>query len=81
MNYRYLDRIIRSSDLHEFEGLLLPHQKALTADGELFQFCHKCGFLFLSRSVLTLLSVSTITILFRLLVTHKLQYIEFPLAL
>ncbi|XP_025083416.1 COP9 signalosome complex subunit 4-like [Pomacea canaliculata] len=29
----YLDRIIRSSDLHEFEGLLLPHQKALTADG------------------------------------------------
>lgn len=79
MNYRYLDRIIRSSDLHEFEGLLLPHQKALTADGELFQFCHKCGFLFYLE-VSTLLSVSTITILFRLLVTHKLQYIEFPLA-
>ncbi|KAL8607348.1 COP9 signalosome complex subunit 4 [Nucella lapillus] len=29
----YLDRIIRSSDLQEFDGLLLPHQKAITADG------------------------------------------------
>ncbi|KAK7111786.1 COP9 signalosome complex subunit 4-like [Littorina saxatilis] len=29
----YLDRIIRSSDLQEFEGMLLPHQKAITADG------------------------------------------------
>ncbi|KAK7507736.1 hypothetical protein BaRGS_00000701 [Batillaria attramentaria] len=29
----YLDRIIRSSDLQEFEGMLLPHQKATTADG------------------------------------------------
>ena len=31
---RYLDRIIRSSDLQEFESMLLPHQKAITADGQ-----------------------------------------------
>lgn len=31
---RYLDRIIRSSDLQEFAALLQQHQKATTADGE-----------------------------------------------
>jgi COP9 signalosome complex subunit 4 len=29
----YLERIIRKSELKEFEDLLQPHQKALTADG------------------------------------------------
>ncbi|XP_037952244.1 COP9 signalosome complex subunit 4 [Teleopsis dalmanni] len=29
----YLDRIIRRSELEEFEALLLPHQKAVTGDG------------------------------------------------
>ncbi|XP_041363453.1 COP9 signalosome complex subunit 4-like [Gigantopelta aegis] len=29
----YLDRIIRSSDLQDFQALLQPHQKAMTADG------------------------------------------------
>jgi COP9 signalosome complex subunit 4 len=29
----YLDRIIRSSELHDFADLLQTHQKALTADG------------------------------------------------
>ena len=32
--YRYLDRIIRSSELADFSGLLQPHQKAVTSDGE-----------------------------------------------
>ena len=30
---RYLDRIIRSSELHDFSEMLQLHQKALTADG------------------------------------------------
>ena len=29
----YLDRLIKKSELQEFESLLQPHQKALTADG------------------------------------------------
>lgn len=29
----YLERIIRKSELNEFESLLQPHQKATTADG------------------------------------------------
>lgn len=29
----YLDRLIKRSDLHEFEALLQPHQKATTSDG------------------------------------------------
>jgi COP9 signalosome complex subunit 4 len=29
----YLDRIIRRSELKEFESLLQPHQEARTADG------------------------------------------------
>ena len=29
----YLDRIIRSEEMHEFARLLMPHQKAITADG------------------------------------------------
>lgn len=32
----YLDRIIRSNQVKEFESILLPHQKATTADGESF---------------------------------------------
>ena len=32
--HRYLDRIIRLSELEEFSALLTPHQKATTADGE-----------------------------------------------
>ena len=31
--HRYLDRIIRLSELEEFSALLSPHQKATTADG------------------------------------------------
>lgn len=31
----YLDRIIRRSELQEFEALLQTHQEALTGDGEL----------------------------------------------
>ena len=31
--FRYLDRIIRSSELEEFSALLQPHQKAITSDG------------------------------------------------
>lgn len=31
---RYLDRIIRGPELHEFAAMLMPHQKATTADGE-----------------------------------------------
>lgn len=30
---RYLDRIIRGPELHEFAAMLMPHQKATTADG------------------------------------------------
>ena len=33
--FRYLDRIIRSSELVEFSALLQQQQKALTADGRL----------------------------------------------
>ena len=33
--YRYLDRIIRLSELEEFSALLSAHQKATTADGTL----------------------------------------------
>ena len=29
----YLDRLIKRSELQEFESLLQPHQKALTGDG------------------------------------------------
>ena len=29
----YLDRLIKRSELQEFESLLQPHQKAITADG------------------------------------------------
>ena len=29
----YLDRLIKRSELEEFESLLQPHQKALTSDG------------------------------------------------
>ena len=29
----YLDRLIKRSELQEFESLLQPHQKALTSDG------------------------------------------------
>lgn len=29
----YLDRIIRSNQVKQFESTLLPHQKATTADG------------------------------------------------
>ncbi|KYO27124.1 COP9 signalosome complex subunit 4-like [Alligator mississippiensis] len=29
----YLDRIIRGSQLQEFAAMLMPHQKATTADG------------------------------------------------
>ena len=32
--FRYLERIIRVSELEGFAALLAPHQKALTADGE-----------------------------------------------
>lgn len=32
----YLDRIIRRSELTEFENMLLPHQKASTADSKMF---------------------------------------------
>jgi len=32
---RYLDRIIRSSELRDFSEMLQLHQKALTADGQL----------------------------------------------
>ena len=34
MFHRYLDRIIRLSELEEFSALLTPHQKATTADGK-----------------------------------------------
>lgn len=30
----YLDRIIRGNQLQEFAAMLMPHQKATTADGE-----------------------------------------------
>ena len=29
-----MDRIIRGPELHEFAAMLMPHQKATTADGE-----------------------------------------------
>lgn len=32
----YLDRIIRRFELEEFASMLLPHQKAVTGDGEYF---------------------------------------------
>lgn len=31
----YLDRIIRGNQLQEFAAMLMPHQKATTADGKL----------------------------------------------
>jgi len=37
---RYLDRIIRSSELHDFSEMLQLHQKALTADGRLVSLYH-----------------------------------------
>ena len=33
---RYLDRIIRLTELEEFSALLADHQKATTADGETY---------------------------------------------
>ena len=36
--FRYLDRIIRGPELHEFANMLMPHQKATTADGKIFNF-------------------------------------------
>lgn len=32
----YLDRIIRGNQLQEFAAMLMPHQKATTADGKRF---------------------------------------------
>lgn len=32
----YLDRIIRGNQLQEFAAMLMPHQKATTADGTYF---------------------------------------------
>lgn len=32
----YLDRIIRGNQLQEFAAMLMPHQKATTADGMYF---------------------------------------------
>uniref|UniRef100_A0A4W6CWB5 COP9 signalosome complex subunit 4 n=1 Tax=Lates calcarifer TaxID=8187 RepID=A0A4W6CWB5_LATCA len=37
----YLDRIIRGNQLQEFAAMLMPHQKATTADGEGVQPCCK----------------------------------------
>lgn len=34
----YLDRIIRRSELEDFEALLQPHQKAKTTDGKSFNY-------------------------------------------
>lgn len=34
----YLDRIIRGNQLQEFAAMLMPHQKATTADGESEEF-------------------------------------------
>uniref|UniRef100_A0AAY4DID8 COP9 signalosome complex subunit 4 n=1 Tax=Denticeps clupeoides TaxID=299321 RepID=A0AAY4DID8_9TELE len=55
----YLDRIIRGDQLQEFAAMLMPHQKATTADGlykaqrhEMYVFIRKCfsGFLALEGS-------------------------------
>lgn len=35
----YLDRIIRRSELEDFEALLQPHQKAKTGDGKIKNHC------------------------------------------
>lgn len=35
----YLDRIIRGNQLQEFAAMLMPHQKATTADGESLPTC------------------------------------------
>jgi len=50
---RYLDRIIRSSELHEFSEMLQLHQKALTADG-LFRLLFLCLSFTLSLSLFLL---------------------------
>uniref|UniRef100_A0A4W6CEB1 COP9 signalosome complex subunit 4 n=1 Tax=Lates calcarifer TaxID=8187 RepID=A0A4W6CEB1_LATCA len=55
----YLDRIIRGNQLQEFAAMLMPHQKATTADGE--------DALFLSHS-----SVSGSSILDRAVIEHNL---------
>lgn len=41
----YLDRIIRGNQLQEFAAMLMPHQKATTADGGLNQpsLTSSCG--------------------------------------
>uniref|UniRef100_A0AAR2ITX2 COP9 signalosome complex subunit 4 n=1 Tax=Pygocentrus nattereri TaxID=42514 RepID=A0AAR2ITX2_PYGNA len=36
----YLDRIIRGNQLQEFAAMLMPHQKATTADGKLYNKKH-----------------------------------------
>lgn len=38
----YLDRIIRGNQLQEFAAMLMPHQKATTADGNDHSLC-VCG--------------------------------------
>lgn len=38
----YLDRIIRGNQLQEFAAMLMPHQKATTADGNGHAF-YVCG--------------------------------------
>uniref|UniRef100_A0A669B3D0 COP9 signalosome complex subunit 4 n=3 Tax=Pseudocrenilabrinae TaxID=318546 RepID=A0A669B3D0_ORENI len=61
----YLDRIIRGNQLQEFAAMLMPHQKATTADGKSAQGCnHLCwclrGSSILDRAVIehNLLSAS-----------------------
>lgn len=39
----YLDRIIRGNQLQEFAAMLMPHQKATTADGESEEFTGNFG--------------------------------------
>lgn len=48
----YLDRIIRGNQLQEFAAMLMPHQKATTADGTCISCNMALSFRVLSRSTL-----------------------------
>lgn len=56
----YLDRIIRGNQLQEFAAMLMPHQKATTADGERSKLALRWGKMFLFPPSLLQLVIANI---------------------
>lgn len=65
----YLDRIIRGNQLQEFAAMLMPHQKATTADGESEDFTLNLG---LIKPGMFVFSPAGSSILDRAVIEHNL---------